>query len=208
MNTRTVETYNRPEGVKKYHETSQIFWNKGFPREIYDKFARLVPLQTNSVGRDIKLVLDVGSGTGAAAQKLGRYGLEVVCIDAAPNMARFSQQSGITSVAGDMLHLPILDGSVGGVWEFKSLVHAARDEFPQGLSEARRVLMDCGVFALGMIEGRGTRNSYLSGRKRKNTYYTMGEVTSHMRDAGFDVFYRQRLPWLNSVYLILLGRKI
>lgn len=120
------------------YSASAAAWATG-PARVYDRLAEVL------VGRSPlplagRLVLDVGSGTGAATRALQNRGAQVRALDAATGMIASGPAPG---VVGDVRRLPFRDGSVGGVVAAFCLNHV--DPPSDGLREALRVTTPGGV---------------------------------------------------------------
>jgi len=88
--------------------------------------------------------LDVGTGTGAAADLLRNVGATVVGIDLEPDMARYAARSGPTLVA-DAVRLPFANGSFDLV--VAAFVISHLPDPVAGLRELRRVIRPGGAVA-------------------------------------------------------------
>jgi SAM-dependent methyltransferase len=117
------------------YSTAGRAWVRG-PARIYDELARILVEQaaTDWTGR---LVLDVGSGTGAAARAVAEAGGLPVATDLAAGMLAANPDRGPRVVA-DALELPIGDDSVHGYVAAFSLNHL--QEPARALAEATRVV--------------------------------------------------------------------
>jgi SAM-dependent methyltransferase len=84
-------------------------------------------------------VLEVGSGTGAFAERLAReLGAEVAAVDVSPRMVQLARERGVAARVGDVQELAFEDGefdAVAAVW----VLHHVPD-VDRGLGEIARVL--------------------------------------------------------------------
>ncbi|MGH3441150.1 MAG: class I SAM-dependent methyltransferase [Nitriliruptorales bacterium] len=89
-------------------------------------------------------LLDVGAGTGAFAERLGReLGVEVVAVDVAPRMVELAQVRGVAAHVADVQDLPFADEAfdcVAALW----VLHHVPD-LDRGLAEVARVLRPGGL---------------------------------------------------------------
>jgi SAM-dependent methyltransferase len=84
-------------------------------------------------------VLEVGSGTGAFADRVAReLGAQVIAVDASPRMVEVARELGVSARVGDVQSLPFDDGEfdcVAALW----VLHHVTD-LDRGLAEIARCL--------------------------------------------------------------------
>lgn len=104
-------------------------------------------------------VLDVGCGPGRTTAYLAESGLSVTGLDLSSEMVRLARERhpDLTFVAGSMTHLPVADGSLGGLLAFYSLIHVATPAVPQVLAEWRRALRPGAPVAIAFQVGGEVR---------------------------------------------------
>jgi malonyl-CoA O-methyltransferase len=102
------------------------------------------------------VVLDLGAGTGQAAQALARSyrGAQVIALDVSPGMLREARRaSGLfrkcACVCADAQYLPFATGSVDLI--FSSLMLPWLSDLKQAFAEVRRVLKAGGLFACSTL---------------------------------------------------------
>ncbi len=196
MDKKTIDTYNRT--ARDYDTETTDFWDK-FPCAIIDKFSKLVQ------GR----MLDVGSGPGRGGLILKERGLDVMCLDASEAMVALSTSRGLNSVVGDFCALPFPDASFDGVWAYTALLHIPKIEIGKALSEISRVLVEGGIFGLGMIEGNEELYRESSGinQPRWFSYYQKDEIENLLRTYGFTTIYFEQFKPGSKNYLNFISRK-
>jgi SAM-dependent methyltransferase len=129
--------------------------------------------------------LEIGVGTGRFAAPLGiRLGL-----DPSLPMLRIARARGIEVVRGLAENLPFKDGSLKGVLVMTSLCYF--DDPHRAAREMFRILSPAGRVAIGFLaKGGEIADHYLHTREKGTflahaTFYTPGEVTGMLREAGF-----------------------
>jgi len=110
-------------------------WSAG-PARVYDRLAEAL-VAAAPVPLAGRTVLDVGTGTGAAALAVTAAGGRVVAADLAPGMLRALRAPALGRVAADAAALPLAAASVGGVVAAFSLNHLP--DPAAGFREAARV---------------------------------------------------------------------
>lgn len=196
MDARTIDTYNKL--AKEYDEETAEFWDN-FPRTFINNFAELAK------GR----VLDIGSGPGREALIFKEKGLDVTCLDASEAMVKISTEKGLRSILGNFFAMPFQDGEFDGAWAYTSLLHARKADAVKAMGEARRVLKDGGILALGLIEGNteGYRESSGINMPRWFSYYTQSKAEKLLADCGFEIVYFEKFKPKTKEYLNFIARK-
>ena len=147
------------------------------------------------------LVLDVGCGPGQVASYLTDDGVEAAGVDLSPEMIAAARRLSprIDFSVGDMRRLDRPDASLAGVTAFYSLIHIARADVPQVLTEFRRVLAPGGRLLLAVHGGAGEvhRDEFLDrGVPFDATLFALGELVTLVEAAGFWVdTAHQRAPY-------------
>ncbi len=126
-------------------------------------------------------VLEIGCGPGRDATMLQAGGYRVVALDPAWAMLELAQPSGAACVQADGRAVPILAGSVDGVWASAALLHLPRLELAIALTEIRRVLRPDGVLYCSFKRGVGEAAS----DGRWLAYYQPDEIARMLRGADF-----------------------
>lgn len=123
---------------------------KPLDRALLDAFAEIV--------RPLGRACDLGCGPGHVGAYLAVRGVDVVGIDLSPGLIGEARRlfPALEFHVGDMLALPLADGSVGGVAAFYSLIHLAPDDRLPALAEIRRVLVPRGLVLLAFHAGKET----------------------------------------------------
>ncbi|WP_248929715.1 MerR family transcriptional regulator [Paenibacillus hamazuiensis] len=101
--------------------------------------------------------LDIGTGTGALAERLMRHGARMVGVDQSRRMLRHckSRLPGLTTRLGNFLTLPCFDAQFDFVVSSFALHHLSEEQHPLALEEMDRVLKDRGRLCIvdAMIAG-------------------------------------------------------
>ena len=123
------------------HYASAEAWAQG-PDRVYGELARVaVDLLPGPL--DGRLVLDAGSGTGAASRALTARGARVLATDQSPAMLGYQSTARPPAVAADVAALPLPDCCVDGVVASFVLSHVDRPE--AALAELARVTRSGGM---------------------------------------------------------------
>ena len=128
--------------VARAYDAAATLWAEG-PAPIYYRLAEML-CDRAPIPLAGALVLDLGSGTGAATAAAEQRGAVVIALDVAPGMLAVRDDPSVPGVAGDARSLPFAAGSFDAVVASFSLNHL--EEPTQGLAEARRVLRPGGGF--------------------------------------------------------------
>jgi len=127
-------------GPLRVYEGRAASWARG-PGPAYERLASAMVADLRMLLAGA-LVLDVGSGTGAACVHLARARARAVALDAAVDMLR---HTGVPAVAGDGQRLPFRSGQFDAVVAGFCLSHMEAPQ--QALAEMRRVLRSGGRLA-------------------------------------------------------------
>lgn len=98
---------------------------------------------------------DLGCGTGHVAAYLREQGARVVGVDLSPGMLR---HAAVPVAAGDLLALPLADGSLAAAVAFYSLIHLPAGTEVAALAEIRRVLAPGGTLLVAVHVGEEVRH--------------------------------------------------
>ncbi|MBN2500713.1 MAG: methyltransferase domain-containing protein [Anaerolineales bacterium] len=150
-------------------------------------------------------VLDLGCGPGRDTDHLQARSLDAFGLDLSFGMLQEAKKRTPWNFAqGDMHHLPLPNGQLGGVWLSAALLHLPRHTAPQALQEVRRVLKPSGVLFLGVKQGSGESWQDSKLGRRFFIYYQLDEIKALVHAAGFQVVEDWESPgsvgkWLNIV---------
>lgn len=127
--------------LREAYGASASAWDRG-PSRLYDELARLIvePQAGELAGR---LVLDVGSGTGALCRALRSVDATPIALDVSAAMLARTRGAASLAVIGDMLALPFLDSAFDAALAGFSLSHVETPEL--ALAEMRRVVAPGGL---------------------------------------------------------------
>jgi len=150
-------------------------------RKIYRQELQLIRHYSGALGWD----LEVGVGTGRFAAPLGiRLG-----IDPSLPMLRMARVRGVEAVRGEAEALPFGDASMGSILLMTTLCYF--DDPRLAFREILRVLAPGGRVVIGFLSRGGEiAERYRNTREKglflaQATFYTPGEVTRMLREAGF-----------------------
>jgi SAM-dependent methyltransferase len=101
------------------------------------------------------LVYDLGCGPGQTTRFLKDAGVNVRGLDISPKLVSQARtrNPGIEFLVGDMLALPIPDGSLAGIVAFYAIVHFSPERLHAAFTEMARVLEDRGLLLLSFHVG-------------------------------------------------------
>lgn len=157
---------------------------KPFDRERLDSFAERV--------RPIGLVCDLGCGPGHIARYLQERGARAFGLDLSLGnllqARRLNPQ--LEFIQADMLALPFVRESLGGIAAFYSIIHLEREQVPPTFREMRRVLRPGGWLLLAFHLGTETLHEDQLWGYAVNldaTLFTLAEVVTHVEEAGLRV---------------------
>ncbi len=176
----SYDTLAREYAARIYGELS----GKPFDRERLDTFAERV--------RPIGLVCDLGCGPGHIARYLQERGAHTFGLDL--SLGNLQQARGLNPqlefLQADMLALPFVRDSLGGIAAFYSIIHLDRQQLPAAFREMRRVLRPGGWLLLAFHLGTETLHQDELWGYAVNldaTLFTLAEVITHLEEAGLRV---------------------
>ncbi|HEV2136802.1 MAG TPA: class I SAM-dependent methyltransferase [Terracidiphilus sp.] len=157
---------------------------KPFDRELLNRFAKA----TENHGA----VCDLGCGPGHVARFLRNADADVFGIDLSPGMVAQARALNpeIEFRQGNMLELPLPDGSLAGIAAFYSVVNLPFSSLDQVFSEMERVLIPGGLLLLAFHVGDGViRPAELWGQpvSMEFFYFETAEIERKLRAAGFEI---------------------
>ncbi len=176
----SYDTLAREYAARIYGELS----GKPFDRERLDTFAERV--------RPIGLVCDLGCGPGHIARYLQERGAHTFGLDL--SLGNLQQARGLNPqlefLQADMLALPFVRDSLGGIAACYSIIHLDRQQLPAAFREMRRVLRPGGWLLLAFHLGTETLHQDELWGYAVNldaTLFTLAEVITHLEEAGLRV---------------------
>jgi len=199
------ETYNRI--AKDWHQDHKEddWWIKGT-----DKFISLL--------RPDSLVLDVGCGAGIKSKYLINKGLKVVGIDFSEKMIEIAEQE---VPLGDFLILDLdeadkLDSSFDGIFMHAVLLHISKREAEEKIEKIAKKLKTGGYLYIGVKEKRPqdaeeeivVENDYGYNYERFFSYFTLNEIESYLKNAGFEIVFSEVVPLKSGNRIQVIGKKI
>jgi len=198
MDQATIQTYNKYSQI--YDQEVIEFWDN-FPKTTVDEFCK---------GLNGKRVLDLGSGSGRDALILKDKGLEVVCLDASPEMVKITNQLGFETIEADFSNLKLDNNSFDGVWAYTSLLHIKKEEVQEVLKEIYKAIKPDGIFLVGLIEGvfeGDVERENMPGEKRYFRYYKEDEIKEMVEELGFRFEFQERYTPHSKTYLAQIYTK-
>ena len=132
--------------------------------------------------------IEIGIGTGRFAAPLGiRRGVEP-----SRAMAELAKKKGLDVVSGVAENLPYKDNEL----DFALMVTTVcfLDDIDLAFKETHRVLKSGGLFIIGFVDRNSPLGKLYLERKDKSafykdaTFYSVHELVSHLKNAGFDDF--------------------
>lgn len=178
------------------------WWYAG-RRMILENFLEQIIQKLKSKTENPK-ILDVGCGTGANLEMLGKFG-EATGVDVSEDALEFCRQRGLSQVKyGLAENLPFADESFDLVTALDVVEHL--DDDIAGLKEMHRVLQKDGralIFVPAFMFLWGVQDDVSNHRIR----YTKKQITERLRQAGFEI---ERSTYANITFFapILAGRTL
>jgi SAM-dependent methyltransferase len=158
--------------------------DKPFDRDCLDRLA-------GAVG-DSGPICDLGCGPGQVARYLHRQGVETLGVDLSPKMVAEAQRSNpeIHFHQGDMLSLPDVDNSWGGIAAFYCIIHIPREHIVDALREMKRVLRPGGTLLITFHIGEEIKHIDEWWEKPVNldfAFYLPDAMEAWLKETGFDL---------------------
>ena len=172
----TVTAYNKYADT--YRRGVEKFWQQ-FPVDTPDAFCSILPG---------KRILNLGSGSGQDAVLLRKRGLDVLCLDGAPAMAKITEELGFTSIVSTFENMQFHEGEFDGVWAYTSLIHIPPLETAQILHKLHHFLKPSGILAVGVVVGNREgviSDNFMPGAKRYIKDYSPSELRGLVTTANF-----------------------
>lgn len=145
-------------------------------------------------------LLDLGCGTGNAANYFFEHGMQVEGIDLSSRMIEVATQrySAIHFRRADIRNLDCQAGGLDALWAGYSLFHMVQKDFAFTLEKIRSALVIGGIFGTTLQEGEGQvqfPEPLLPGKKLLVCLYSRAELTRILSAKGFKVIaYKRRKP--------------
>lgn len=193
-----------------YDET--VIAPRGILAEVFDGYENTLYEVARRVKKNVRLVVDVGAGTGNLSLACLRLGLPVLGVDPNPDMrarAREKLPDTVEIRAGDFLHLPLVDGGADAVVSTWAFHHVPDRQKPDAAREIARVLSPGGrvVMADTAYESERARDeilTQLAGRGRQDwvdelqaEYYpTLAVVEEAFHQVGFGTSFKRLNRWV------------
>lgn len=141
--------------------------------------------------RPLSTVVDLGGGTGRAARALDR---DPLVFDGSQGMLQKARSHGLTTVRGDVRHLPFVDGSLDGVVSVDAIHHFP--EVSRTVESVYRALSTGGVFVVRDFDPNTYRGKLLVAGETvvgfDSTFFSVEELVSMFEAAGFETTVTER----------------
>jgi SAM-dependent methyltransferase len=196
---------NTPDHIRTCYDTVAAEYADKFAGELAHK-----PLDCELLRRfasEVRgRVIDLGCGPGQTTAILHECGADVRGLDLSRELIRQAQKlhPTIPFEPGDMLALPFVGGSIGGVVAFYAIVHFTPDELRRAFAEMHRVLQPGGRVLISFHIGDGTVHvdQFLGKPVSLDFFYFQPQVVSdELVRAGFTaVEVIEREPYPNVEY--------
>jgi tellurite methyltransferase len=190
------------------HERWDTTWGDAEARAAWSEPERAVVATVPDLQeRQVRRVLDLGTGIGRHALLFARAGFEVVAVDQSISgldqlaMAAAGEGLAIEQRQALLTNLPLESASVDHVLAWNVLYHGDTALVRAAFRECRRVLRDPGTFHLTMLSkrhrayGRGTEirkdtfvdTSSAGDKDHPHLYVDGATLAGHLRDTGFEL---------------------
>lgn len=139
---------SRLDAIRRSYDTVAADYARRFAGELAGKpLDRALLDAFGEQVRPLGPVCDLGCGCGHVGAHLASRGLDLVGVDLSPGLVEEARRlfPALRFEVGDLLDLPLADGSMGGVAAFYSLIHLPPEDRPRALAEIRRVLVPRGL---------------------------------------------------------------
>ncbi len=139
-------------------------------------------------------IIDVGCGSGRDSEMLTNSGYKCVGVDFSEEMigrAKNRIPEG-TFFEMDFFDMKFADNTFDGFWAAASLLHVARKDIKDVLSEIKRIVKDDGTGFISIKEKRKLDEGYIDHRnykdiKRYFVFYDQSEFANILKMSGFEV---------------------
>jgi SAM-dependent methyltransferase len=119
-----------------------------------------------------KTLCDVGSGPGVHATFFHDAGLDVTCIDLAPENVKRCKENGLKAFELDIVNLESLGIAFEAAFSMNALLHIPRGELQIALGSIRRSLAPGGLFYWGQYGGRDSEGIYPEDRYEPKRFFS------------------------------------
>lgn len=159
---------------------------KPFDRALLTDFAAAVA-PTSTAAHP---VCDIGCGPGQIGAFVAELGPTVMGLDVSAGMVEVARRTfpHLQFEQGDMMALPLDDGSLSGIVCFYALIHIHRSLVPVALGEMRRVLVPGGQLPLAVHGGHAALHASAMADQPADldaTLFELDELTGFVEAAGF-----------------------
>jgi SAM-dependent methyltransferase len=136
------------------------------------------------IARQIRNILEIGSGTGQDSEYFRQSGLQVTSIDFSEENVLFCKKRGIHALVMDFYRMAFKDQEFESLYAFNCLFHVPSADLNAVLKELGRVIIPGGFLLIGQRGGTAFEGHYISARKpgsRLSVTYEKEEYESILR---------------------------
>ncbi len=101
-----------------------------------------------------RMLLEIGAATGQDATYFQEHGLEVLCIDLAPENVKMCRRKGLIAEVMDVSDMQFPPASFDAAYAMNSLLHVPKRKLSSVLRSIEGVLRPTGLLYLGVYGGR------------------------------------------------------
>ena len=147
-------------------------------------------------GNGKNTLLELGAGAGYDSRYFMDCGLDVVAVDLSHEMVKICREKNIEAYELDFYRLSSLDRKFDCIWAMNTLLHVPKADLPVVLNEIKSVMVEDGLFYMGVYGGEDTESEYVkpevSDSPRFFSYHSEKNLIStlekHFRIISFEQF--------------------
>lgn len=118
-------------------------------------------------------LLEIGAGPGHTAKYFADRGLDVVAVDLSPAHVERARSKGLTAYHRDFYDLGFRMESFHAVWAMNCLLHVPTRDLREVLEGIREVLIDDGLFCMGVRGGIAREGIYEDDTYRPPRFFAL-----------------------------------
>jgi SAM-dependent methyltransferase len=123
--------------------------------------------------RGVKSILEIGSGPGNAAEVFHAAKFDIECIDLSPRMIELVTDKGIPGRVLDCREIASIGRVYDAAFSINALLHIPNAELPSVLQSISDVLVEKGLFALGLWGGDDIEGIYEEDHYRPKRFFSL-----------------------------------
>lgn len=136
---------------------------------------------------DKRALLEIGAATGQDGRFFKDHGLELVCIDLAPENIKLCRQKGLTAEVMDVGDMRFAPASFDAAYAMNSLLHVPKHELPDVLWSIHNVLRTTGLLYLGVYGGRESEGVWHDDQYEPQRFFSF-YTDDHLQEVVTQVF--------------------